>query len=125
MPLLKSQTLERLRRYLRLLPNKRIKAFFYGVLPLSIIAGLMDLATVAVAARLAGTLVGNNLKDSMPGITVFNTTIEQQTILLILLLVVLSWATSIGKLLRLIFVQKLSAQVWRDVSNLTLSRPSS
>ena len=73
LPVFRSHTLQRLRRLLRLLPRRRINAFFRGVVPLSIISGLMDLATVAVAARLAGSLVGNNLKDSIQGIHVFNT----------------------------------------------------
>ena len=117
MPILSSHTLVKLRRLLRVLPRRRFNAFCFGVLPLSVLSGIVDLATVAVAGRLAGSLVGNDLKDSLPGVEVFDPTLVGQSIKLVIILVVLSWAGSIFKLSRLVFVQRLTSQVWRDISN--------
>lgn len=117
MPRLKSQTIQRLQRLLEVLPSKRVSSFLYGVLPLSILSGVLDLGTVTVAARIAGSLIGNDLKDTIPGINIFNVSIEEQAIALVIILVILSWAASIAKTLRIICVERLSAQVWKDISN--------
>ncbi len=117
MPILSSHTLYKLRRLLRVLPRRRLNSFCFGVLPLSVLSGLVDLATVAVAGRLASSLVGNDLKDSIPGVQIFDPNVGGQPIRLVVILVILSWGGSISKLLRLVFVQRLTSQVWRDISN--------
>ncbi len=121
MPLLKGKTVHRLRRLLRAIPRKRVRSFL-AILPLSAFNGLLDLGSVAVAARLAGTLVGKNLNDSIPGINVFNGSSSKQTLWLILILVLLSWLGSATKLILRVTQEKLTAQVWRDISDRILRK---
>ena len=122
MPLFRSRTIQRLKRLIGVLPRKRVSSFLYGVLPLSILSGLVDLSTVAVGGRLAGSLMGNRLEDTVPGINFFSFSQGKQAITLVVALVILSWFSSISKLLRLIFIERLTSQVWRDFSNRVVKR---
>ncbi len=121
MPLLKGDTFQRLRRLFRVIPRKRIRALI-AVIPLSAITGVLDLGLVAVAARLAGSLVGKNLSDSIPGIKVFGGSPSDQALWLVLIFVILSWLGSTIKLTLKIFQERLTAQVWRDISDRILGR---
>ena len=115
--LLKSKTLYKLTRLFRFLPKNRLNSFATKIIPLSIVSGLIDIGVVAVSSRLAGSLVGKELKNFLPGIQVFNNSLEEQAIILIFILVILSWLGSASKLFRLIFIEKLTASIWRDISN--------
>ncbi len=121
MPLLKGKTVHRLKRLFRVIPRRRVRSLL-AVLPLSAFSGVLDLATVAVAARLAGSLVGQKLNDSIPGIKVFGGTQGEQALWLVLIFVVLSWLSSLTKLLLKVFQQRLTAQVWRDISDRILGK---
>ncbi len=121
MPLLKGETVHRLRRLFRVIPSRRARSVI-AVLPLSAFTGVLDLATVAVAARLAGSLVGQKLNDSIPGIKVFGGSLGDQALWLVLIFVVLSWLGSTTKLFLKIFQERLTAQVWRDISDRILGR---
>ena len=72
---------------------------------------------MALSSRLAGSLVGNDLNDFLPGVKVFNNSGEEQAIILVFLFVVLSWLGSFTKIFRLLFIESLTAQIWRDISN--------
>ncbi len=93
-----------------------------AVLPLAAFTGVLDLATVAVAARLAGSLVGQKLNDSIPGIKVFGGSLGDQALWLVLIFVLLSWVSSSTKLALKVFQERLTAQVWRDISDRILGR---
>ncbi len=93
-----------------------------AVLPLSAATGVLDLATVAVAARLAGSLVGQKLHDSIPGIKVFGGSLGDQALWLVLIFVLLSWLGSTTKLLLKVLQERLTAEVWRDISDRILGR---
>ncbi len=121
MPLLRGKTVQRLRRLLRVIPSKRVKSFC-ATIPLSACNGLLDLGTVAVAGRLAGSLVGKNLNDSIPGVQVFRGSQADQVLILVLLLVILSWLSSSTKLILRVTQERLNAQVWRDMSDRILGR---
>ena len=77
---------------------------------------------LAVAARMAGSLVGQKLNDSIPGIKVFGGSHGEQALWLVLIFIVLSWLGSISKLLLKVLQQRLTAQVWRDISDRMLGR---
>ncbi len=121
MPLAKGQTIHRLRRLFRVIPKKRVRSLM-AVLPLSAVSGVVDLGTVAVAARLAGSLVGQKLQDSIPGIKVFGGSSGDQALWLVLIFVILSWLGSTSKLLLKVFQERLTAEVWRDISDRILGR---
>ncbi len=117
MPRHKSKTLNKLRRLLTTLPKSRLNTFVWKIVPLSILSGLLDIGIVALSSRLAGSLVGKELNDFLPGVNVFNNSIEEQAIVLVCLFVILSWLGSFTKIFRLLFIENLTAQIWRDISN--------
>ncbi len=93
-----------------------------AIIPLSAFNGLLDLATVSIAGRLAGNLVGKSLNDSIPGIEVFSRFQGNQALWLVLLLVIFSWLSSFTKLILRVTQERLNAQIWRDISDRILSR---
>ena len=99
------------------LPKSRLNTFVWKIVPFSIISGLIDIGIVALSSRLAGSLVGKELNDFLPGVNVFNNSIEEQAIILVCLFVILSWLGSFTKIFRLLFIESLTAQIWRDISN--------
>ena len=121
MSLPEGQTVQRIRRLLRVIPRRRLRSYI-ATIPLSGFSGILDLATVAIAGRLAGSLVGKNLDDLIPGINVFNGPEGSQIISLVIILVILSWISSSTKLILRITQEKLNAQVWRDISDRMLGR---
>ncbi len=99
------------------LPKSRLNTFVWKIVPLSILSGLLDIGIVAISSRLAGSLVGNELNDFLPGVNVFNNSAEDQAIILVCIFVILSWLGSFAKIFRLLFIENLTAQIWRDISN--------
>lgn len=116
-----SRTVKQLRRLLAYLPAERFRALLVLV-PLSIVPGLIDLATVAMVARLMGSLVGSDLKDTVPGVKVFGGNAIDQSLWLIVLLIALSWVGSLSKLGLQFCQQRLTARIWIDLCNLIHSR---
>ncbi len=113
--------MKQLRRLLAYLPAERFRALLVLV-PLSIVPGLIDLATVAMVARLMGSLVGSDLKDTVPGVKVFGGNAIDQSLWLIVLLILLSWVGSLSKLGLQFCQQRLTARIWIDLCNLIHSR---
>jgi ATP-binding cassette subfamily B protein len=113
---MRSQTFDQLRQLLSYLPSRRLKALIV-LLPVSVLPGLMDLASVAVVARLTGALVGSDLEDRLPGVHVFGGDGVDQSLWLILIFIALAWLASLSKISLKFFQQRLSARVWRDLSD--------
>ena len=67
---MRSQTFDQLSQLLSYLPSRRLRSLI-GLLPISVLPGLLDLASVAVVARLTGALVGSDLEDHIPGVHFF------------------------------------------------------
>ncbi len=108
--------MQRLRRLLRVIPRRRLRSFI-AILPLAVFNGIVDLATIATAGRLAGNLAGGSLNDSIPGIKVFSGDPSNQILWLVIILIILSWLASATKLILRITQERLNAQVWRDMSD--------
>lgn len=113
---LRSQTLDQLLRLLSYLPLARRQSL-WRLMPLSVVPGLLDLALVAVGARMVGALVGTDLADQLPGVRVFGGKPIDQSLWLIGLFIVLAWLASLSKLLLQFIQQKVTARIWRDLSN--------
>lgn len=113
---LRSQTLDQLLRLLSYLPLARRKSL-WRLMPLSVLPGLLDLALVAVGARMVGALVGTDLADQLPGVRVFGGKPLDQTLWLIGLFIILAWLASFSKLFLQFVQQKVTARIWRDLSN--------
>lgn len=103
------------------LPPARLRQMRWVVL-FSFIPGFVDLASVAVIARLMGALVGGKMEDRLPGVRVFGGDSIDQSLWLILLFVILSWIASFGKFGLQFLQQRLTARVWIDLSNLIHSK---
>ena len=86
---LRSQTLDQLLRLLSYLPLARRQSL-WRLMPLSVVPGLLDLALVAVGARMVGALVGTDLADQLPGVRVFGGKPIDQSLWLIGLFIVFS-----------------------------------
>lgn len=121
LPLVKSQTFHELKRLFGYLPRRRLRVLFV-LIPLSMMPGLIDLASVAVVARLMGSLVGHPLDDMIPGLRVFGGSGVDQSLWLIGLFVVLAWLSSATKLSLRFFQYRLTARVWGDLCRLLYER---
>tara|TARA_B100000700_G_scaffold331618_1_gene466149 strand:- start:5981 stop:7735 length:1755 start_codon:yes stop_codon:yes gene_type:complete len=93
-----------------------------SIIPIAALNGLTDLSIVAVAGRLAGILVGGNLKNSIPGVQVFKGSTVDQSLKLIIILIILSWLGSSIKLILRVTQERLTAEIWRDISDRMLAR---
>jgi len=103
------------------LPPERIQQL-RRVVAFSFIPGVIDLASVAVIARLMGSLVGSDLEDRLPGVKVFGGNAADQSLWLILMFVILSWIASFGKFGLQFLQQRLTARIWIDLSNMIHAR---
>jgi len=113
---MRSQTFDQLRQLLGYLPERRLRSLLVLV-PCSVLPGVIDLLSVAVIARLTGALVGSELEDRLPGVHVFGGDGVDQSLWLILVFIVLAWLASLSKISLKFFQQRLSAQIWRDLSD--------
>ena len=121
LPTLQSRTLEELKRLIGYLPRRRLRTLLVLV-PLSMMPGIIDLASIAVVARLMGTLVGHHLDDLIPGIRVFGGNGIDQSLWLIAIFVLLAWMSSATKLTLRFLQYRLTARVWGDLSRLLFGR---
>jgi len=118
---LQSRTLQELKRLFSYLPRRRLRTLLVLV-PLSMMPGIIDLASIAVVARLMGTLVGHHLEDLIPGMRVFGGNGIDQSLWLIGIFVALAWMSSATKLSLRFLQYRLTARVWGDLSRLLFER---
>ena len=121
LPPLQSRTLQELKRLFSYLPRRRLRTLLVLV-PLSMMPGIIDLASIAVVARLMGTLVGHHLDDLIPGMRVFGGNGIDQSLWLIGIFVGLAWMSSATKLSLRFLQYRLTARVWGDLSRLLFER---
>ena len=118
---MRSQTLHQLRQLFRLLPPQRLRALKV-LMPLSLLPGALDLICVWLIARLTGSLVSNGLGAVLPGRGLAGQEPYQQSITMIALFVLFCWLASAAKLGLRFRQQRLSARIWRDLSDLIYAR---
>jgi ATP-binding cassette subfamily B protein len=111
-----SKTFTQFVRLLSDLPPRRWRALAW-LLPLSLIPGLLDFASVAVVGRLTGALVGGRLNNLVPGLKVFGGNHVDQALWLIGLFVGLIWLRSLSKVLLAWLQERIGSGVWLDLSN--------
>ena len=121
LPPLQSRTLQELKRLFSYLPRRRLRTLLVLV-PLSMMPGIIDFASIAVVARLMGTLVGHHLDDLIPGMRVFGGNGIDQSLWLIGIFVGLAWMSSATKLSLRFLQYRLTARVWGDLSRLLFQR---
>ena len=111
----RSQTIDQLSRLISYLPQERRKAL-WQILPISVLPGL-GFSAGGSGCKVSWALVGNNLEDKLPGVRVFGGKPLDQTLWLIALFIGLAWFASFSKLFLQLVQQKLTARIWRDLSN--------
>ena len=118
---MRSRTFPQILRLLGHLPKQRLFSLG-GQLLLSVLPGLIDLLIVSVIARLTGALSGAALIDQIPGIHVFGGSRPDQSLWLIALFIGLSWCSSLLRLLLRYLQNKVSTDIWRDLTNKAFGR---
>lgn len=111
-----SKTLTQFLSLLNYLPRQRLRALFW-LLPLSLIPGVLDFASIAIVGRLTGALVGGRLSNVVPAFKVFGGNHADQALWLIGLFVGLVWLRSLAKVLLTWFQEQISSAVWLDLAN--------
>jgi len=112
---MRSETLDQLRLLFDYLPGRRRDLLQLSAL--AFVPAFIDLASVAVTARLAGSLMNNGLQDKLPGIHVFGGNNYNQSVWMIVVFIGLAWLGSVSKVSLKFLQQRLSAAVWRDLSD--------
>jgi ATP-binding cassette subfamily B protein len=112
----KSQTVDYLARLMHYLPSQRYRALLI-LAPLSVLPGIIDLITIGVVARLTGALIGVELLDALPGVKIFGGNLVNQSFWLISIFIALAWTSSGLRLALQYSQQRLTALIWRDLSD--------
>ena len=113
---LQSQTWNNLSKLLAYLPPQRNRQLVVVMLA-AFFQGVMDIALVALLARLVGLLAGNNLQDKIPGIRVFGGVLLDQAGWIIGLLILFFWLASGVRFGVALMQSLLSAEIWNDLVN--------
>ena len=118
---MRSRTLEQLRQLFRLLPPQRLKAV-QALLPLSVLPGALDLVCVWLIAQLTGSLVRQDVSPALQPFGLTGADAASQSLWMIGLFVLFCWLASAAKLGLRLRQQRLSARIWRDLSDLIYAR---
>ena len=111
----RSKTVEQLVLLLGYLPRQRLWSLGF-LLPVSVVPGLIDLATVTVVGRLIGVLIGADLPNQVPWVRLFGGPDYDQTLWLVSLFILLSWLAAFTKLGLDVAQQKLTSHILEDLS---------
>ncbi len=120
-PWIRSETLSELRRLIAYLPRRRFRTLLL-LIPISMLPGIIDLASIAVVGRLMGALVGSRLANLIPGIKFFGGDGVNQSLWLIAIFIGLAWLASTTKITLRFLQYRLTSQVWGDISSLLHSK---
>lgn len=109
---MRSHTLDQLRQLFLQLPPQRLRSV-KALMPVSLLPGLLDLLCVWLVAQLTGSLV----KSSLPGISIESSDYGRQSLFLMGMFVASCWLSSAAKLTLRFRQQRISARIWRDLSD--------
>jgi len=117
----KSKTYRQLSKLFKHLPNK-LKKQIYLQLPLSILPGIFDAASIAVVAWMMSVILGTRPRYGVPAIQFLSGDKFDKTIFLICLFILLTWFRSLSKLAVLAFQERLLGQFWLWLTETIYSR---
>ena len=118
---MRSETLAQLRQLFRLLPPQRLRAV-QRLLPFSLLPGVLDLVCVWLIAQLTGSLLKQDLVGLAPNLGSAGSDAVSHSLRMIVLFILFCWLASAAKLGLRLRQQRLSAGIWRDLSDLIYSR---
>ena len=97
------------------------------VLPISILPGVLDAASIAVVAWMMSTLLGTRLRHGIPSLPFLHGNKLDQALWLIALFIVFSWLQSLSKLLVLALQERATGRLWlwltEEIYSRILSQP--
>ena len=82
------------------------------LLPISVIPGILDAASIAVVAWMMSTLLGTRLRQGIPSLPFMQGDRLDQALWLIALFILFSWMRSLSKLLVLGLQERMTGQLW-------------
>lgn len=82
------------------------------LLPISVIPGLLDAASIAVVAWMMSTLLGTKLRQGIPALPFLKGDRLEQALWLIGLFIAFSWLRSLSKLAVLALQERMTGQLW-------------
>lgn len=82
------------------------------LLPISVIPGLLDAASIAVVAWMMSTLLGTKLRQGIPALPFIKGDRLDQALWLIGLFIAFSWLRSLSKLAVLALEERMTGQLW-------------
>lgn len=106
-----SDTLQRIFQLGELLP-RRLRRQMVLLVPVSVLPGLLDAASIAVVAWMMSTLLGTKLRQGIPTIPFVRGDRFEQALWLIALFIGLSWLRSLSRLVVLAWQERLVGRVW-------------
>lgn len=92
------------------------------ILPVSLIPGILDAASIAVVAWMMSTLLGTRLRQGIPTLPFLHGDRLDQALLLIALFILFSWLRSLSKLLVLALQERATGQLWLWLTDSIYSR---
>jgi ATP-binding cassette subfamily B protein len=106
-----SETLQQVSQLGALLP-RRLRRQIVLLLPVSVLPGLLDAASIAVVAWMMATLLGTKLRQGIPTLPFLRGDRFDQALLLIALFIGLAWLRSLSRLVVLALQERLVGQLW-------------
>jgi len=82
------------------------------LLPISVVPGILDAASIAVVAWMMSSLLGTRLRHGMPALPFLQGDRLDQTLWLIGLFIIFSWLRSLSKLVVLGLQERTTGQLW-------------
>jgi ATP-binding cassette subfamily B protein len=116
-----SQTVQEVSRLAAQLP-RRLRRQILWLIPLSIIPGVLDAASIAVVARMMATLLGSRFRQGMPFIPAPGGDRLEQSLWLIGLFILFSWSRSLARIAVLALQERLTGRVWLWLTDSLYSR---
>ena len=106
-----SKTFQQVRQLAAQLP-RRLRRQILLLLPVAVVPGILDAASIAVVAWMMSTLLGSKLKQGIPALPFLQGDRFDQALWLIGLFILLSWLRSLSRLLVLALQERLNGQLW-------------
>ena len=108
---LQSKTLQQVVQLAGQLPQ-HLRRRILLLLPISVIPGILDAASIAVVAWMMSTLLGTRLRQGIPSLPFMQGDRLDQALWLIALFILFSWMRSLSKLLVLGLQERMTGQLW-------------
>ena len=108
---LPSKTLQQVVQLASRLPP-RLRRRILLLLPISVVPGILDAASIAVVAWMMSTLLGTRLRQGIPALPFLKGDRLDQALWLIALFILFSWLRSLSKLVVLALQERMTGQLW-------------